>query len=134
MGCKWRATITSWSLNRQRSGCVMRRMWSSSAIDKRNLNLFQPQLYQVATGLVSRSDVATPLREVVGKQHNVQVLDAEDAQLPIASGKGPSIAEPDAALKAAIDYYAPQLSDLPQTQELLDTKEASVADSDAAIR
>ena len=112
----------------------MRRMWSSSALDKRNLNLFQPQLYQVATGLVSRSDVATPLREVVGKQHNVQVLDAEDAHLPIASGKGPSIAEPDAALKAAIDYYAPQLSDLPQTQELLDTKEASVADSDAAIR
>ena len=29
-------------------------------IDKRNFNLFQPLLYQVATGLVSRSDVATP--------------------------------------------------------------------------
>ena len=27
-------------------------------IDKRNFNLFQPLLYQVATGLVSRSDVA----------------------------------------------------------------------------
>ena len=43
-------------------------------IDKRNFNLFQPLLYQVATGLVSRSDVATPLRELVGKQDNVQVL------------------------------------------------------------
>ena len=28
-------------------------------IDKRNFNLFQPLLYQVATGLVSRGDVAT---------------------------------------------------------------------------
>jgi len=27
-------------------------------IDKRNFNLFQPLLYQVATGLVSRGDVA----------------------------------------------------------------------------
>ena len=43
-------------------------------IDKRNFNLFQPLLYQVARGLVSRSDVATPLRELLGKQDNVQVL------------------------------------------------------------
>ena len=61
-------------------------------------------------------------------------LDAEDAHFPMASGKGPSIAEPDAALKAAMDYYSHQLSGLPQTQELLDTKEASVADSEAAIK
>ena len=50
-------------------------------------------------------------------------LEAEDAHFPMASGKGPSIAEPDAALKAAMDYYAHQLSGLPQTQELLDTKD-----------
>ncbi|WP_052327997.1 FAD-dependent oxidoreductase [Synechococcus sp. WH 8109] len=43
-------------------------------IDKRNFNLFQRLLYQVATGLVSRSDVATTLRELVGKQDNVQLL------------------------------------------------------------
>ena len=43
-------------------------------IDKRNFNLFQPLLYQVSTGLVSRGDVATPLRELVGTQRNVQVL------------------------------------------------------------
>ena len=43
-------------------------------IDKRNFNLFQQLLYQVSTGLVSRGDIATPLRELVGKQHNVQVL------------------------------------------------------------
>ena len=32
--------------------------------------------------------------------------DAEDAHFPMASGKGPSIAEPDSALKAAMDYNA----------------------------
>ena len=61
-------------------------------------------------------------------------LDAEDALFPMASGKGPSIAEPYAALKAAMAYYAHQLSGLPKTQELLDNKEASVADSEAAIK
>ena len=52
----------------------------------------------------------------------------------MASGKGPSIAEPDAALKAAMNYYARQPNCLPKTQELVDTKGASVADSVAAIK
>ena len=50
-------------------------------IDKRNFNLFQPLLYQVATGLVSRGDVATPLRQLVGKQRNVQVLLGEVTEI-----------------------------------------------------
>jgi NADH dehydrogenase len=50
-------------------------------IDKRNFNLFQPLLYQVATGLVSRGDVATPLRQLVGRQRNVQVLLGEVTQI-----------------------------------------------------
>ena len=50
-------------------------------IDKRNFNLFQPLLYQVSTGLVSRGDIATPLRELVGKQRNVQVLLGEVTDL-----------------------------------------------------
>jgi NADH dehydrogenase len=50
-------------------------------IDKRNFNLFQPLLYQVATGLVSRGDVATPLRQLVGGQRNVQVLLGEVTQI-----------------------------------------------------
>ena len=66
--------------------------------------------------------------------HACKALDAEDAHFPMASDKGPSIAEPDAALKAVMDYYAHQLSGHPQTQELLDTKDASVADSEAAIK
>ncbi len=43
-------------------------------IDKRNFSLFQPLLYQVASGLVSEADVATPLRRLVGEAPNVQVL------------------------------------------------------------
>jgi NADH dehydrogenase len=43
-------------------------------IDKRHFNLFQPLLYQVATGLVSEADVASPLRQLLGKAPNIQVL------------------------------------------------------------
>jgi len=43
-------------------------------IDKRNFNLFQPLLYQVASGLVSEGDVASPLRQMVGEAPNVQIL------------------------------------------------------------
>jgi len=43
-------------------------------IDKRNFNLFQPLLYQVASGLVSDADVASPLRQMVGDAPNIQIL------------------------------------------------------------
>jgi NADH dehydrogenase len=43
-------------------------------IDKRNFNLFQPLLYQVASGLVSEADVASPLRQMVGDAPNIQIL------------------------------------------------------------
>jgi NADH dehydrogenase len=43
-------------------------------IDKRNFNLFQPLLYQVASGLVSEGDVASPLRQMVGQAPNIQIL------------------------------------------------------------
>jgi NADH dehydrogenase len=43
-------------------------------IDRRNFNLFQPLLYQVATGLVAQTDVATPLRQMVGQASNLQIL------------------------------------------------------------
>ncbi len=54
-------------------------------IDKRNFNLFQPLLYQVATGQVSEADVASPLRLLVGQAPNVQVLLGEVVDLdPVA--------------------------------------------------
>lgn len=43
-------------------------------IDRRNFHLFQPLLYQVATGGLSPANIATPLRKVLTRQKNVQVL------------------------------------------------------------
>lgn len=43
-------------------------------IDKRNFHLFQPLLYQVATGSLSPPDIATPIRAVVRDNKNTQVL------------------------------------------------------------
>lgn len=43
-------------------------------IDKRNFHLFQPLLYQVATGSLSPGDIAAPLRSVVRRYKNTEVL------------------------------------------------------------
>jgi NADH dehydrogenase len=46
-------------------------------IDKRNFHLFQPLLYQVATGGLSPGDIASPLRSSFKDAANVRVLKAE---------------------------------------------------------
>jgi NADH dehydrogenase len=43
-------------------------------IDKRNFHLFQPLLYQVATGSLSPADISSPLRSVLSKSKNTKVL------------------------------------------------------------
>src|SRR5713101_4018299 len=43
-------------------------------IDRRNFHLFQPLLYQVATGSLSPGEIAAPLRGVLSKQKNTLVL------------------------------------------------------------
>jgi NADH dehydrogenase len=43
-------------------------------IDKRNYHLFRPMLYQVATGLLSDDEIAGPLRSILSRQENVDVL------------------------------------------------------------
>jgi NADH dehydrogenase len=43
-------------------------------IDRRNFHLFQPLLYQVATGSLSPANIAVPLRWVLRKQKNTRVL------------------------------------------------------------
>lgn len=43
-------------------------------IDRRNFHLFQPLLYQVATGSLSPGEIAAPLRSVLSKQKNTRVL------------------------------------------------------------
>ncbi|MBD3881234.1 NAD(P)/FAD-dependent oxidoreductase [Phormidium tenue FACHB-886] len=43
-------------------------------IDKRNFHLFQPLLYQVATGTLSPADISSPLRGILSGYKNVKVL------------------------------------------------------------
>ena len=52
-------------------------------IDKRNFHLFQPLLYQVATGSLSPGEVASPLRSVLWTHRNAQVLLAEAYDLDV---------------------------------------------------
>lgn len=50
-------------------------------IDKRNFHLFQPLLYQVATGSLSPGEIAAPLRSVLRAQKNTEVLLGEAADI-----------------------------------------------------
>src|SRR5204863_3449282 len=43
-------------------------------IDRRNFHLFQPLLYQVATGSLSPGEIAAPIRGVLSRQKNTSVL------------------------------------------------------------
>ena len=43
-------------------------------IDRTNHHLFQPLLYQVATGILSEGDIAPPLRDVLRDQRNASVV------------------------------------------------------------
>src|SRR5436309_15173984 len=43
-------------------------------IDRRNFHLFQPLLYQVATGGLSPANIASPLRAILKSQKNARVL------------------------------------------------------------
>ncbi|NHC36650.1 NAD(P)/FAD-dependent oxidoreductase [Scytonema millei] len=46
-------------------------------VDKRNFHLFQPLLYQVATGTLSPADISSPLRAILNRQKNTRVLMGE---------------------------------------------------------
>jgi NADH:ubiquinone reductase (H+-translocating) len=46
-------------------------------VDRHNYHLFQPLLYQVATAALSPGDIASPIRWILRKQQNVEVLLAE---------------------------------------------------------
>lgn len=52
-------------------------------VDRRNFHLFQPLLYQVATGGLSPGDISSPLRWVVRRQSNTRVLLAEAVDIDV---------------------------------------------------
>src|SRR5438093_8331025 len=43
-------------------------------VDRRNHHVFQPLLYQVATGAVAPGDIAQPLRSILRRNQNTTVL------------------------------------------------------------
>jgi NADH dehydrogenase len=52
-----------------------------TVLDRRNHHLFQPLLYQVATAALSPGDIAAPIRSVLARQANVEVLLGEVARI-----------------------------------------------------
>jgi NADH dehydrogenase len=53
-------------------------------IDRRNYFLFQPLLYQVATGGLSPADIAMPLRRILRKYRNIRVFQDEVTDIDVA--------------------------------------------------
>src|SRR5215471_994309 len=63
-------------------------------VDRRNYHLFQPLLYQVATGALSPGEIASPLRYVLSKYKNIEVLMSEVSDIDIA-GRRVTVGERD---------------------------------------
>src|ERR1700761_52997 len=45
-----------------------------TVVDRTNHHLFQPLLYQLATGILSSGEIAPPIRDVLRNQGNARVL------------------------------------------------------------
>ncbi|HYK03083.1 MAG TPA: NAD(P)/FAD-dependent oxidoreductase [Thermoanaerobaculia bacterium] len=54
-------------------------------VDRHNYHLFQPLLYQVAMAGLNPSDIAAPIRGVLGKQKNVSVILGEATAIDVAN-------------------------------------------------
>ncbi|NJM28697.1 MAG: FAD-dependent oxidoreductase, partial [Pseudanabaena sp. RU_4_16] len=79
-------------------------------LDKRNFHLFQPLLYQVATGGLSPADIASPLRSVLAKHKNTQVLmgevvDINPQQQLIITGNGEKIAYDTLIIATGVSHH-----------------------------
>jgi NADH dehydrogenase len=72
-------------------------------VDRRNYHLFQPLLYQVATGGLSAAEIASPLRHVLSRNRNTRVWLAEVTDIDV-EGRKLILAEPaDAGRELAYD-------------------------------
>ena len=58
-----------------------------TVIDRTNYHLFQPLLYQVATAALSPADIAAPVRSVLSKSKNVEVILAEVQSVDVEAKK-----------------------------------------------
>jgi NADH:quinone reductase (non-electrogenic) len=60
---------------------------SLTVIDRTNYHLFQPLLYQVATAALSPADIAAPVRAILSKCRNVEVILAEVESVDVEARK-----------------------------------------------
>src|SRR6516164_3929586 len=58
-----------------------------TVIDRTNYHLFQPLLYQVATAALSPADIAAPIRGILSKCKNVEVVLAEVESVDVETRK-----------------------------------------------
>src|SRR5690242_15212783 len=56
-------------------------------IDRTNYHLFQPLLYQVATAALSPADIAAPVRAILSRCKNVNVILAEVSSIDVNNRK-----------------------------------------------
>src|SRR5947209_3931123 len=54
-------------------------------VDRTTHHLFQPLLYQVATGILSQGDIAPAIRDVLRRQRNVRVMFGEVVDIDLAA-------------------------------------------------
>ncbi len=57
----------------------------ATVIDRRNFHLFQPLLYQVATGALSPGEIASPIRNILHRQKNTRVLLGDVTDLDVGA-------------------------------------------------
>jgi NADH:quinone reductase (non-electrogenic) len=70
-----------------------------TVVDRTNYHLFQPLLYQVATAALSPADIAAPIRGILNKCKNIEVVLAEVESVDLA---GKRVVMPDGA--CSYDY------------------------------
>ena len=56
-----------------------------TVIDRTNHHLFQPLLYQVATGILSEGEIAPPIRDILRRQANATVLLGEVVDIDVGA-------------------------------------------------
>jgi NADH:ubiquinone reductase (H+-translocating) len=65
------------------AGALRRAPVEVTVVDRTNHHLFQPLLYQVATGVLSEGEIAPPIRGALRKQRNARVLLGEVVQIDL---------------------------------------------------
>lgn len=120
-------------------------------IDRRNHNLFQPLLYQVATAALSPADIAEPIRKTLGRYPSLRVMlaevvDVRDHAVQLADGRSIGFGTLVIATGSEYTYFghedwrghAPGLKTLREArairQRLLSAFEAAETSGDPAAR